>query len=164
NQQLRGQSEVAGPQSAVACGRTDLARFTVVSMGTRKTNDGSFVERAGEFAATRWSVVLAAGHPSSPNSRGALESLCRDYWHPLYAYVRRHQPGTGSDAGVLCGAAGEELCARCKRAARTVPRLLAHCLQTLLVQGMGAGQSPKKGREAGSAFARFRVGRFAMPR
>jgi len=61
----------------------------VVSMGTRKTNDGSFVERAGEFAATRWSVVLAAGHPSSPNSRGALESLCRDYWHPLYAYVRR---------------------------------------------------------------------------
>src|SRR6516162_7849527 len=77
---------------------------------------------------------------------------------------RRHQPGTGSDAGVLCGAAGEELCALCKRAARTVPRLLAHCLQTLLVQGMGAGQSPKKGREAGSAFARFRVGRFAMPR
>jgi RNA polymerase sigma-70 factor (ECF subfamily) len=61
----------------------------MVSMGKRKTNNGSLAERAGQFAATRWSVVLAAGHPSLPDSRGALESLCRAYWHPLYAYVRR---------------------------------------------------------------------------
>jgi RNA polymerase sigma-70 factor (ECF subfamily) len=61
----------------------------MVSMGTRKTNDGTLAERAGEFAATRWSVVLAAGHLSSPNCRGAMEALWRAYWHPLYAYVRR---------------------------------------------------------------------------
>ncbi len=44
---------------------------------------------ADEFATTRWSVVLTAGHGSSRDSRQALESLCKTYWYPLYAYVRR---------------------------------------------------------------------------
>ena len=43
----------------------------------------------GHFDTTHWSVVLAAGHRSSPDSDKALESLCRTYWYPLYAYVRR---------------------------------------------------------------------------
>lgn len=41
------------------------------------------------FATTHWSVVLAAGHGTSPAAAAALESLCRTYWYPLYAYVRR---------------------------------------------------------------------------
>ncbi|MBI4323717.1 MAG: sigma-70 family RNA polymerase sigma factor [Chloroflexi bacterium] len=41
------------------------------------------------FATTPWSVVLAAGRESSPQATAALESLCRTYWYPLYAYVRR---------------------------------------------------------------------------
>jgi RNA polymerase sigma-70 factor (ECF subfamily) len=41
------------------------------------------------FATTHWSVVITAGHQSSPNAREALEKLCRTYWFPLYAYVRR---------------------------------------------------------------------------
>jgi RNA polymerase sigma-70 factor (ECF subfamily) len=44
------------------------------------------------FTATRWSVVVAAGHRSSPESQRALESLCQTYWYPLYAYVRRRVP------------------------------------------------------------------------
>lgn len=44
---------------------------------------------AAEFASTRWSVVLAAGRDSSPDGREALATLCRNYWYPLYAYVRR---------------------------------------------------------------------------
>jgi DNA-directed RNA polymerase specialized sigma24 family protein len=32
---------------------------------------------------------LAAGHSSLPGSREALESLCRIYWYPLYAFIRR---------------------------------------------------------------------------
>ena len=43
------------------------------------------------FVTTRWSVVLAARDKSSPDSAAALETLCRAYWYPLYAYVR----GTG---------------------------------------------------------------------
>lgn len=41
------------------------------------------------FATTRWTVVLAAGRPGSPQAAVALEELCRTYWFPLYAYVRR---------------------------------------------------------------------------
>jgi RNA polymerase sigma-70 factor (ECF subfamily) len=41
------------------------------------------------FATTHWTVVLAAGKQSTPQSDRALEELCRAYWFPLYAYVRR---------------------------------------------------------------------------
>ncbi len=41
------------------------------------------------FATTHWSVVLAAGRADSPLAAAALEKLCRSYWYPLYAYVRR---------------------------------------------------------------------------
>lgn len=42
-----------------------------------------------QFDTTQWSLVLTAGHPSSPDSRQALSDLCESYWYPLYAYVRR---------------------------------------------------------------------------
>jgi RNA polymerase sigma factor (sigma-70 family) len=41
------------------------------------------------FSATHWTIVLAAGHESSAGAQEALEVLCRTYWYPLYAYVRR---------------------------------------------------------------------------
>lgn len=41
------------------------------------------------FPNTRWSVVLAATQRASPESAAALEAICRAYWYPLYAYVRR---------------------------------------------------------------------------
>ncbi len=43
----------------------------------------------GVFATTHWSVVLAAGPRDTPKSAAAREELCRTYWYPLYAYVRR---------------------------------------------------------------------------
>ncbi|HEU6446861.1 MAG TPA: sigma-70 family RNA polymerase sigma factor [Verrucomicrobiae bacterium] len=41
------------------------------------------------FVTTHWSLVLSARDKKSPQSAGALEKLCRVYWYPLYAYVRR---------------------------------------------------------------------------
>jgi RNA polymerase sigma-70 factor (ECF subfamily) len=41
------------------------------------------------FVTTHWSVVLSARGQESPQSREALEKLCRAYWYPLYAFVRR---------------------------------------------------------------------------
>ena len=41
------------------------------------------------FATTHWTVVLAAGRQRSPQADRALDELCRAYWFPLYAYVRR---------------------------------------------------------------------------
>ncbi len=54
---------------------------------------------AGRFALTRWSVVLAAGRNESGHAHDALEELCRTYWHPIYAFIRRdgHGPEDAQD-------------------------------------------------------------------
>ena len=40
------------------------------------------------FVTTHWSVVLQA-QDESPAAQEALEDLCRTYWRPIYAFVRR---------------------------------------------------------------------------
>jgi len=40
------------------------------------------------FTTTHWSVVLEA-QGESPAARDALEKLCRTYWRPIFAFVRR---------------------------------------------------------------------------
>jgi RNA polymerase sigma-70 factor (ECF subfamily) len=51
------------------------------------------------FATTSWTKVLAARTNASTESRHALEVLCRTYWYPLYAFVRRlgHDPDAARD-------------------------------------------------------------------
>ncbi len=41
------------------------------------------------FLTTRWSLVARAASPEAPEARAALDELCRAYWWPLYAYLRR---------------------------------------------------------------------------
>ena len=48
-----------------------------------------FAQGARDFRSTHWSVVLAAGDSQSKETATALEKLCRTYWYPLYAFVRR---------------------------------------------------------------------------
>ncbi|MEO6053977.1 MAG: ECF-type sigma factor [Chthoniobacterales bacterium] len=45
--------------------------------------------QACAFNATRWTLVLTAQNVNSAAAEVALEELCRMYWYPLYAYVRR---------------------------------------------------------------------------
>ena len=51
--------------------------------------------RDGQFASTRWTVVLAAGASavSSAHALEALSELCRIYWRPLYLFLRREGIG-----------------------------------------------------------------------
>jgi len=53
-----------------------------------KTDHSSMAD-AAEFRPTRWSVVLLSAQSKAPGSRAALAALCRLYWYPLYAFVRR---------------------------------------------------------------------------
>lgn len=54
------------------------------------TMDGmTAAEFPQDFHTTHWSIVTLAADTASPNSLAALEKLCRAYWFPLYAYVRR---------------------------------------------------------------------------
>ena len=51
------------------------------------------------FPTTRWSMILAARDGSTTEARAALEELCRDYWPPIYAFVRHigHDPDEALD-------------------------------------------------------------------
>lgn len=52
-------------------------------------NNPSDEPSPAHFPTTRWSLVLQAGNPNSPLARESLAELCRAYWYPLYAYIRR---------------------------------------------------------------------------
>jgi RNA polymerase sigma-70 factor (ECF subfamily) len=45
------------------------------------------------FATTHWSGVKRASGEAEAQAASALEQLCRTYWYPLYAYVRRQGRG-----------------------------------------------------------------------
>ena len=47
-----------------------------------------------DFARTRWSMVAAVREGGEIDARDSLRELCRRYWVPVYAYVRRsgHSP------------------------------------------------------------------------
>jgi RNA polymerase sigma-70 factor (ECF subfamily) len=45
------------------------------------------------FATTSWTQVLLAREAPSTEAHQALEGLCRAYWYPLYAFVRRQGYG-----------------------------------------------------------------------
>jgi RNA polymerase sigma factor (sigma-70 family) len=68
-------------------------------MPTQRQSDSVGIPDSPVFATTHWSVVLAAGSAQSPSSASALEQLCRVYWYPLYAFIRRkgHTPHDAQD-------------------------------------------------------------------
>jgi RNA polymerase sigma factor (sigma-70 family) len=53
----------------------------------------------GRFVATHWSMVRQAGQTGEPGAAEALESLCRTYWYPVYAWIRSrgHGPEEAQD-------------------------------------------------------------------
>ena len=54
-----------------------------------KRDDSSGIGGPRQFETTRWTMVRTAGDASSPDAEQALTTLCRTYWYPLYAYLRR---------------------------------------------------------------------------
>jgi RNA polymerase sigma-70 factor (ECF subfamily) len=75
--------------------------------------DGEYLDtalpKATQFATTHWSVVLAAGKEDPADAGAALEKLCRTYWYPLYAYVRRHGFGPHDAEDIIQGLFGQLL-------------------------------------------------------
>ena len=68
-------------------------------MVSAESQDEALPVGEGRFAATHWSVVLAAASEDSQEAAAALESLCRQYWYPLFAFVQRlgHPPADAQD-------------------------------------------------------------------
>src|SRR6476659_9126329 len=46
-------------------------------------------DECSQFVTTHWSLIAAAGGTLDGLRSEALNSLCRSYWYPLYAYIRR---------------------------------------------------------------------------
>jgi RNA polymerase sigma factor (sigma-70 family) len=70
-----------------------------VAMTSTEQRHDSIPPAAGNFTQTHWSVVVAAANSDSTHARSALEKLCRSYWPPIYAFVRRqgHNPHDAQD-------------------------------------------------------------------
>jgi len=51
------------------------------------------------FRTTHWSLIVRAGQDDPVAARKALGELCRNYWYPLYAFVRRqgYSPADAED-------------------------------------------------------------------
>jgi RNA polymerase sigma factor (sigma-70 family) len=78
--------------------------------GQLTTAVGSLSAAAGStFATTHWSLVRKAGQTNPNVSAAALEALCRTYWRPIYAFIRRYRNSTPEDAEDLTQAFFEHL-------------------------------------------------------
>src|SRR4051812_42036699 len=42
-----------------------------------------------QFTTTHWSLVVGARNSEEPGAKAALNELCRSYWQPVFAFVRR---------------------------------------------------------------------------
>jgi RNA polymerase sigma factor (sigma-70 family) len=61
--------------------------FHLISFSIMSTSRQSG-QTSASFAATRWTLVLAAGEGADKRQADALGELCRVYWQPIYAYIR----------------------------------------------------------------------------
>ena len=85
-----GSVSLGGPRAtiSIAAGHASCyghPSFLVMTDTTQATEKAE--SRA--FATTHWSVVRAVAEGEPVPARQALETLCRAYWYPVYAYVRR---------------------------------------------------------------------------
>lgn len=102
-----------------------------------------------QFATTHWSVVFAAARAADDGGRRALETLCEQYWYPLYAYVRR-QGHSADEASDLTQAFFvyflDKHVVRCASPARGRLRsFLLTCLQNFLRNEMDRRRALKRG-------------------
>jgi len=58
-------------------------------MSSSENNPDNRPGEVGWFTTTQWSLVRKAGNSANSNTTEALEALCKVYWYPVYAFVRR---------------------------------------------------------------------------
>ena len=94
-------------------------------------------------------MVLLAGQTQAPQADAALESLCRTYWNPLYAYVRRqgHNPHDAQDLTqeFFARLLGKKYLALATRERGRFRSFLLKSLKHFLINEWARGQSQKRG-------------------
>src|SRR5947207_14134032 len=102
-----------------------------------------------QFPPTLWSVVLRAGQNSSEQSHEALATLCRAYWFPLYAFLRRQgkSPHDAEDLtqGFMLHLLEKETLSRVKREKGKFRSFLLASLQYYLADERSKEMAQKRG-------------------
>src|SRR5262249_3275676 len=78
---------------AISCHKSGVCIILVDAVKTASVpGPGEAGNRDTSFVSTRWTVVLEAGDSAtaSAHAHSALSELCRIYWRPLYAFLRKH--------------------------------------------------------------------------
>ncbi len=118
-------------------------------MASVEPRGGDAASGPGGFHTTHWSVVLAAGALETKQAAAALETLCRTYWYPLYAYVRRrgHGPEDAQDLAqeFFARLLAKESVRRADRERGRFRSFLLKSLQHFLVNEWARGQARKRG-------------------
>ncbi|MBE7500744.1 MAG: sigma-70 family RNA polymerase sigma factor [Verrucomicrobiales bacterium] len=104
------------------------------------------------FATTRWTAVLQAGRGEDTAAHAALEELCRSYWPPLYAYVRRlgYSPPDAQDLtqGFFAQLLGRRTLARADPARGRFRSFLLASLKHFLAHEAEKARAQKRGGPA----------------
>lgn len=105
--------------------------------------------RSVSFPDTRWSVVLQASVETGGAGKTALEQLCRDYWFPLYAFLRRrgHSPEDAQDVtqGFMLHLIEGPLLGRADQERGRFRSFLLGALQHFLAKELRRQQAVKRG-------------------
>ena len=62
--------------------------FCMISRSNSSERETVLAGKA-EFAPTAWTVIVKAREKDSPSCMQAMDALCRVYWYPVYAFIRR---------------------------------------------------------------------------
>jgi len=101
------------------------------------------------FAPTRWSRVIAARGKETTDARAALSELCRDYWRPLYVFIRRQgrAPHDAEDLtqGFFADLLGREALTKADQAKGRFRTFLLAALKNFLCNEWDRSQAQKRG-------------------
>jgi DNA-directed RNA polymerase specialized sigma24 family protein len=106
--------------------------------------------KARWFKSTLWTVVLNARDGNEQGRREALETLCRTYWQPVYAFVRRSMEQEHEQAQDLTQAffehlIGKELLTRVERSKGKFRSWLLACVKHFVAHELEKARAGKRG-------------------
>jgi RNA polymerase sigma factor (sigma-70 family) len=120
-----------------------------MDLETKDVSLASPSPRGEWFASTHWSVVLAARESDKPSAAEALEKLCRTYWPPLYAFIRRegHSEAEAKDLTqeFFLRLIDREFLQRLRHQQGKFRSFLLTFLKNFLLEQRGKGKAQKRG-------------------
>jgi RNA polymerase sigma factor (sigma-70 family) len=117
-----------------------------------ETNSAPGSPGGNVFPTTQWSMVLHAGAGADTQARSALESLCRQYWYPLYSFIRRqghaHHEAEDCTQEFLARLLSTEGIARARPERGRFRTFLLTALRNFLTDEWRRTQAAKRGSQA----------------